>query len=35
MLTLDKFEEAAEIVKESNPGDEAGIQRLFQQPDRK
>ena len=26
MLTLDRFEEASEIVKKSNTGDKAGIQ---------
>ena len=29
-LTLDKFEEASEIVKEVNTGDKAGLQRIFQ-----
>ena len=29
MLTLESFEEAAEIVKTGNPGDQAGEEQLF------
>ena len=35
MLTLEKFEEASEIVKKVTPGYQAGVQRLFQCTDRK
>lgn len=35
MLTLPKFEEASEIVKKSNTGDQTGLQQIFQRADGK
>ena len=34
-LTLEKFEEASEIVKRGHSGDKADLQRIFFRTDRK
>ncbi len=35
MLTLEKFEQASEIVKKVTNPYKAGLQRIFKQPDRR